>query len=146
MSVWTAAGSGVRYREHASRKHGKRPDRYWCIQYKLHGKTVNEAVGWWSAGASQTECEDLLSKLRQNQRSGQGPQTLKEMREAGRKQREAEAAAREAARNRDVTLAGFFEDKYLPKAKLNKAKAPAPSNTPWTPCRWSGTRPSAWER
>ena len=121
MSVWTAAGRGVRYREHASRKHGKRPDRYWCIQYKLHGKTVNEAVGWWSAGASQAECENLLSKLRENQRSGQGPQTLKEMREAGQKQRKAEEAAREAARNRDVTLAGFFEDKYLPKARLNKA-------------------------
>lgn len=35
--------------------------------------------------------------------------------------REAEDAAREAARNRDVTLAGFFEDKYLPLAKMSKA-------------------------
>jgi integrase len=28
---------------------------------------------------------------------------------------------RQAARSRDVTLAGFFEDKYLPLAKMNKA-------------------------
>lgn len=120
MSVWTAAARGVRYREHATRKHGKRPDRYWCIQYRLRGRMINEAVGWWSAGASQAECENLLSKLRENHRSGQGPQTLKEMRLEGQKKREAEEAAREAARNRDVTLIGFFEDKYLPLAKMNK--------------------------
>lgn len=48
---WIAAAKGIRYREHETRKHGKRPDRYWCIQYKLNGKTINEAVGWWSEGA-----------------------------------------------------------------------------------------------
>ncbi|MCL1916614.1 MAG: hypothetical protein FWG17_07940 [Desulfovibrionaceae bacterium] len=49
---WTTASRGIRYREHETRKHGKLPDRYWCIQYKLKGRNVNEAVGWWSGEAS----------------------------------------------------------------------------------------------
>ena len=118
MSVWTAAGKGIRYKEHATRKHGKRPDRYWCIQYKLHGRNINEAVGWWSDGVSQSQCEALLSELRVNQKSGQGPQTLKEMRSANKERREVEAAAKKAALNRNRTLGGFMEIEYLPKAEL----------------------------
>ena len=46
MIIWIAADKGIRYKEHPLRKHGKRPDRYWCLQYKLRGQTINEAVGW----------------------------------------------------------------------------------------------------
>jgi len=122
MGVWTAAGKGIRYKEHPTRKHGKRPDRYWCIQYKLHGRNINEAVGWWSDGISQSQCEALLSELRVNQKSGQGPQTLKEMREFNKERREKEAAAKEAAKSRNRTLGGFMELEYLPRAELNQTR------------------------
>lgn len=122
MSVWTAAGKGIRYKEHPTRKHGKRPDRYWCVQYKLHGRNINEAVGWWSDGINQSRCEALLSELRVNQKSGQGPQTLKEMREFNRERREAEAKAKEAARQKNRGLGGFFELEYLPRAELSQAR------------------------
>jgi len=120
MSVWTAAGKGIRYKEHPTRKHGKRPDRYWCIQYKLHGRNINEAVGWWSDGITQSHCEELISTLRINQKGGQGPQTLKEMREFNKDRRENEAAAKAMARNRNRTLGGFFEIEYLPRIELNQ--------------------------
>lgn len=119
MSVWTSAGKGIRYKEHPTRKHGKRPDRYWCIQYKLYGRNINEAVGWWSDGASQSQCEALLAELRANQKSGQGPQTLKEMREHNKERRAAEAAAKAAAAHKNRTLAGFWETEYLPKISLS---------------------------
>jgi integrase len=118
MSVWTAAGKGIRYKEHPSRKHGKRPDRYWCIQYKLHGRNINEAVGWWSDGITQSHCEELIASLRINQKNGQGPQTLREMREFNKDRREKEAVAKATARNR--TLGGFFEIEYLPRIELNQ--------------------------
>jgi len=121
MSVWTSVGKGIRYREHASRKHGKRPDRYWCVQYKLHGKTINEAVGWWSQGASQGQCKDLLAALRANQRNGQGPQTLKDMHEADRQRREAAAAELELARHENTTLGGYWENEYLPYLRSSKS-------------------------
>lgn len=122
MGIWTSAGKGIRYKEHPSRKHGKRPDRYWCLQYRLRGKTVNEAVGWWSDGVTQSQCEELMAALRVNQKSGQGPQTLREMREYNHERRLAEAAAREAAAHRNQTLIGFWESEYLPRATLTLAK------------------------
>ena len=121
MGVWTSAGKGIRYKEHPTRKHGKRPDRYWCLQYKLRGKTVNEAVGWWSDGVGQSQCEELLALLRINQKSGEGPQTLKELREFNHERRRAEAAAKEAAAHRNQTLIGFWELEYLPRAALTLA-------------------------
>ncbi len=119
---WIAAAKGIRYREHETRKHGKRPDRYWCIQYKLNGKTVNEAVGWWSEGANQAMAEEILSALRQNWRTGAGPQTLKEMRQAGQDAREDAMRTKTLADNETVTLNRFWEKHYLPSASLKKTE------------------------
>lgn len=113
MAAWISAGKGIRYREHATRKHGKKLDRYWCIQYKLHGRNINEAVGWWSDGTTQGQCEELLATLRINQKNGQGPQTLKEMRDLNKEKRAAKAA------ERHLTLKGFWESEYLPQARLS---------------------------
>lgn len=119
---WIAAAKGIRYREHETRKHGKRPDRYWSIQYKLNGKTINEAIGWWSGGASQALAEELLATLRQNWRSGAGPRTLKEMRQAGHDAREEAARAKTLASNETLTLGHFWEKHYLPSASLKKTE------------------------
>ncbi len=121
MAQWISAGRGIRYREHETRKHGKRPDRYWCLQYKLQGKTINEAVGWWSQGASQAECEDLLSKLRENWRSGHGPQTLREMRESAAVAKKEEQHQQRLQENENITLAEFWSQKYYPLLKLHKS-------------------------
>lgn len=91
MAVWVSVGKGIRYREHESRKHGQRPDRYWCIRYKVDGREVNESVGWWSSGATKARCEEILTVLRQNHRLGHGPQTFREMKENER-QRDEDAA------------------------------------------------------
>ena len=37
---WNAAGPGVRYRKHASRKHGVRLDRYYTLRFSIAGKQV----------------------------------------------------------------------------------------------------------
>ena len=121
MASWIPAGKGIRYQEHPTRKHGKKPDRYWCLQYKLKGRTVNEAVGWWSAGASQAQCEELLSRLRENWRSGRGPQTLREMRALNRERRAEELAGQKLAGDRSRTLGGYWEGEYLPRARLSMA-------------------------
>jgi len=129
MATWIPAGKGIRYQEHPTRKHGKKPDRYWCLQYKLRGKTINEAVGWWSAGASQAQCEELLSKLRENWRSGQGPQTLRELRAFNRELRAAELAAQKLAEDKSRTFGGYWEAEYLPRARLNMTIGSIKCNT-----------------
>ena len=119
---WIPAAKGIRYREHENRKHGKRPDRYWCIQYKLDGKIINEAIGWWSEGANQATAEDILSQLRQNWRTGTGPRTLKEMRQAGQDACAEAIRVKTLADNDTLTLIRFWEKHYLPSAALKKAE------------------------
>ena len=46
MTAWMSAGRGIRYREHESRRHRQRPDRYWCLRYNLDGIEVKVAVDW----------------------------------------------------------------------------------------------------
>lgn len=121
MFTWISAGKGIRYREHTIRKHGKKPDRYWCIQYKLQEKNINEAVGWWSDGVTQGQCEELLSTLRINQKNAQGPQTLKEMRQDNLRRRADEAATERANQQNNRTVAGYWESEYLPNARLTMA-------------------------
>jgi len=117
---WRKAAKGIRYREHATRKHGKRPDRYYALQYKLHGKVYNEAVGWASDGVTQDACEKLLVLLRDNWRSGAGPQTYAEMKETAVKQKAAQEALEAAEQGRMITVVDYFEQHFLPFAKRTK--------------------------
>ena len=120
---------GVRYREHATRKHGVRPDRYIAIRYQKDGKRVEEGIGWTSErdpadGQYWTEAKAalLLERLKGAARLGtpKAPTRISEKRkiEADRrkaKQEEADRAEREA-----ITLSDFFHNQYLPIAKANK--------------------------
>lgn len=123
MDVWTSAGRGIRYREHDVRKHGQRPDRYWCIRYKHGSRYVTEAVGWWSAGITKAKCEELLGEIRKNQRLGHGPQSLKELRLVDKETREADEAAAESQRRRGLTLGEFWENDFLPGIRLHSSAA-----------------------
>ena len=72
---------GVRYREHATRKHGgNRPDKCFSIRYKLEGRDKEEAVGWSSEGVTADSAFKLLCQIRENIRTGEGPKTLAEIR------------------------------------------------------------------
>ncbi len=108
---WVSVARGIRYREHATRKHGKRFDRYFSLAYWLNGKTVSEGIGWASEGITQAYCEDLLRTLKINQKEGVGPQTLKEMREANLEAQETEKKEKQKAAS--LTLPGIFFDGYL---------------------------------
>jgi integrase len=53
----------------------------------LDGKRKDEAVGWASKGWTAKKANALLSEITENQRKGNGPQTLAEMRENEKKRR-----------------------------------------------------------
>lgn len=114
---------GVRYREHPSRKHGAVPDRYYTLTYWWQGKTTTEKVGWASEGWTPSKCFDLLSTLKRNQSTGEGPRTMREMRDENEAKRIAEEKARkreeEAERKRSVSFKTFFDDDFYPDASAN---------------------------
>jgi integrase len=76
MSKWKTAGPGIRYREHPTRKHGIKPDRYYAIHYRIDGKRIEEALGWLSQGWTQEKCEATRNDLKQSAKNS-GPKTLK---------------------------------------------------------------------
>jgi integrase len=118
MGVWSYAGRGIRYREHESRKYGPNLDRYWCLKYTLDGKSINEAVGWWSRGASKAKCQEIMAVLRRNWRTGKGPRTWKELRVAQETQTAEASATLEGSEKAGITLSEFWEKEYRPRLQM----------------------------
>lgn len=111
---------GVRYREHSTRKHGVRLDKYFFIRYKLNGKDKEEGVGWASEGINAQKASRLLGEIRENIRKGSGPTSLAEMRDIKARQEQEKAAKLTAAQRLYITFETFFNSQYLPAAQHTK--------------------------
>lgn len=111
--VTKSAYPGVRYREHKTRKHGVKPDRYFFIRYKLEGKDKEEGVGWSSEGMTAAKAAALLAALKNNIRAGIRPQSLAEMRNMAEEARQAEEKKARLVARASVTFAEFWESDYL---------------------------------
>ena len=81
---------GVRSREDSKKRYRGRADRYYFIRYR-RGKQVEEGVGWASDGMTPQQASNLRGEIVANIKSGAGPMSLKEKREAEFGRREAEA-------------------------------------------------------
>jgi integrase len=107
---------GVRYYEHDTRKQRNgQPDRYFSIRH-----AIEEGCGWATDRWNAEKAHKLLSTIRENRRTGIGPQSLKEMREEAAQERiaaEREAAAESAS---NMLLGDFFDNYYIPEAKRTK--------------------------
>lgn len=108
---------GVRYREHQTRKHGRNADRYIVIRYRVNGQRIDEVIGWTSQGASLDRAAEVLGVLRQNHRTGTGPQTLAEMRVIAQEEKDRELAAKVGL---PLTFGELFA-KYIASAAISKA-------------------------
>lgn len=114
---------GVRYREHISRKHGVRRDQYFTIRYKLNGKDKEEGLGWASEDWTAAKAYDRLKELKENRKSGEGPQTLAEKREIESKRKESDKQAQELAEKENVTFGYYFENVYFPTFEIGRKKS-----------------------
>lgn len=119
MTKWKSAAKGVRYREHETRKYKGQPDKYFTIRYKVDGKLVEEGLGWASENWNLTKAITEREKLRQGQRTGEGPATLKEKRQLAREKRKAKEDEEERLRKESITLDEVM-GKYLEWAKQHK--------------------------
>ena len=112
---------GVRYREHPSRKmRNGQCDRYFAIRYRQGGKNMEEALGWASEGWNAEKAHGVMTRIKENIRTGLGPQSLADMRAAATVMREAAEAEKAAAALDALTLAEFFDEHYLPRARREK--------------------------
>jgi integrase len=111
---------GVRYREHPTRRHIGRADRYFAIRYYgSDGKRHEEALGWSSDGWTAEQAARELANIRANVRRGEGPASLSEKRMLHEAAVRARIERDEAERAACVTLAEV-QIRYAAWAKLNK--------------------------
>jgi integrase len=111
---------GVRFREHASRKHGIQKDRYFSIYYQDNGKRKEEGLGWASFGWTLEKASYELSRIRKAHRVGEGPQSLAEKRKIENERRETARVEAERIEKENITFGEFFHTKYLPANELIK--------------------------
>jgi integrase len=131
---WIKATSpGMRYYEHATRKHGKKKDRYYSIRIKVDSKDYTYGVGWlsegipaeWSekhpAGGFEDYCKDTLLLYKANIKTGAaGPKSPKEQRKIAAEADEQKKADQEQIEKEAVTFGDYMTKAYLPQCKLDK--------------------------
>ena len=123
MSIWKKTTfPGVRYYEHETRKHGIKKDRYFAIRYQKDGKRRDEGIGWWSQGITAEKAYSILSDIKQNVVTGNGPQSLKEKRQIERVKKETEESKKKQVAIEAITFDEFFNKTYFPQAERDKKK------------------------
>ena len=111
---------GVRYKEHPTRKHGVGYDRYFTIRYKLHGRDKEEGIGWSSQGITAQIASARLSEIKENQRTGQGAQSLTEKRSLLKAKREQERVEQEKRDRENILFTTYFVESYFKTALISK--------------------------
>ena len=114
---WITINQGIRYYEHETRRqrNGRR-DRYYAIRYCKEGKRKEEGLGWATEDWTVEKAQAVLAKIKESIRTGVGPCSLEEMRQAAIKKR----AVNQANEEFNVTVAEFFDRYYVPAAQRRK--------------------------
>jgi integrase len=119
---WHKTGTkGIRYRQHPTRKHGKKFDIYYAIRYQENGVRIEEGLGWASeTGITLDKAIAELSKLREAAVKGEGPVRLAEKREIEDSRKADQQEAQERIEKESITFGDFMTKTYLPQSKLDK--------------------------
>jgi len=127
---WTGTKfKGVRFYEHATRKHGVKFDRYFAIRYQKDGRRIEEGIGWTSErdpedGQNWTEAKAalVLERLRGAARHGkaEAPTRIAEQREIERQRKEADKEAQALTEAESVTFGQYFENHYFPAFEVGR--------------------------
>ena len=135
---WQRIGKGLECRNHPTRKHGVKFDRYLRGRYKINKKETSVSFGWeseWVAGemarmkaagekgprkSFMGHCQGELSRLKENARKGSGPATIKEERELAEIQKKEEDQARASEEKQALTFGEYFMVTYYPAAAVSK--------------------------
>jgi len=104
------------YREHESRKHGKKLDRYFRGEYQHNNKRVALNFGWSSEGWTELKCFHKLSEFKNNAKDGAGPINFKQEREI----QVLEEQKKVLEESKSLPFGDYFRQHYFPSAVLVK--------------------------
>ncbi len=129
---WKTVAPGIRVRDHETRRHGVRADRYFTLRFSVDGRQVEEALGWASAGWTLGRAQEELGRLREAKRTGEGAATLRERSQAMRLAERKKAEVEERRRRLEKTVDDLW-DRYSKElmAVANKPRTVADKNRLW---------------
>jgi len=129
---WITAAPGIRYRQHKTRKHGARLDRYYTLRLSIDGRQIEEALGWASQGWTVALAQEELTRLRKAKRTGEGPATLRDEAKANRRAAQRRAEEDAALARRQKIVADLW-DRYSKEvvAIENKPRTAAEKTRMW---------------
>lgn len=128
------AHKGLRYYEHAFRKHGKKMDRYYSIRFKVAGKDYGYGMGWWSDSIPEEArkndpdmgfedyCLSQMKFYKANVKAGSGVRSPKEKRKNAKKEEAQKVAEQERLKKENITVTKYCEKTYFPWTKQNKTE------------------------
>ncbi|MDH3332427.1 MAG: hypothetical protein OEL68_08910 [Desulfobulbaceae bacterium] len=98
--------TGVRVREHKTRKYRGKPDKYFMIRYydSVRKEYREDGAGWSSQQMTATKAAGLRAEILGNIKAGKRPQSLKEMREMELERENADKTASEKEEKLNITL------------------------------------------
>ncbi len=114
--TWIKVEKGIRYREHPTRKHGVRLDKYFVLRYSVDGRMYQESLGWASKGITIEKARIALAKLIEAKRTGIGPLTLAQSRKEEQKKQE-------IISHQGISLHDFWINHYLPTQQHKAPKS-----------------------
>lgn len=111
MATWKKTPfTGIRYREHPTRKHGIQKDKYFSIRYQADGERIEEGLGWLSDGWNAEKAALQLAELKSNHKTGKGHSRLKAKRATKKK-------IEERRQTKLITVSQFWKDDYVKTLK-----------------------------
>jgi integrase len=119
---------GIRFREHATRRHGVVKDRYFSIRYQRDGRRQEEALGWASEGWTAEKAALQLAELKKAALTGEGPARLAEKREAAEAEKQARKKQEAEEKKAALTFGEIFKEKYLPHIRQNRRNPQSAEN------------------
>lgn len=120
---------GIRYYESVIKRNGLRKDRNYYVRYThpVTRKRYEEPLGWESDLRRILKRSDILgvlsarfAELKENHKTGKGPQTFKEMRETEKTQRKTAREDQERIEKENITFNHLWEELYYPQALQDK--------------------------
>jgi len=121
MTIWKKTKHpGVRYKESRTRRYKGRPERYYSVRYRRHGKSIEEGLGWETdGGINPNYCARLRGEIVSNIRAGRGHQSLKDRRDEEEAIRQTKQREKQAWK-RDKTSFDVLAQHYLDWSRNNK--------------------------
>jgi integrase len=114
---WNKSKYGrIFFREHESRRHGKKLDRYFRGEYQHNKKRIALNFGWSSEGWTELKCFQKLSEFKTNAKAGTGPINFKEEKEIQLE----EERKKILEESRSMSFSDYFNQHYLPSAIHDK--------------------------